>query len=399
MFFSGAQSNLCNYFTPEEYKLLDLNNLSIVSHNIRSFNKNIDSLLGIFSPDFMPSVLCLSETRFSCNQSTNISGYDSYHTTRNSENPSGGISIFVSKSLTSYMVENLSYSNQTIEVCTVNIRVASTDIFLIGVYRPHSDTVINFTSHLVNFLQDRQLKNKLCIIMGDLNICLLKNEENHQNFMNSLYANHFIPLITKFTRFSPVAGENPSLLDHFWINKYHDCVAGILSADITDHLPTFLHLKLNNNINKEKIKIVFRDTNQIYKLNFKNALLNFDWYSLFSEDPDIYMNNFVSALNSLYCNSFPIKTKYVSPNHYKNPWFDEQLKKLVSAKSSYFQLYKLNIGVVSVTENNHYRNKVNNVIRNRKKKFYQDLFVRQKNDMKKTWKTINDILSKNSSRR
>ena len=42
MFFSGAQSNLCNYFTPEEYKLLDLNNLSIVSHNIRRFNKNID---------------------------------------------------------------------------------------------------------------------------------------------------------------------------------------------------------------------------------------------------------------------------------------------------------------------------------------------------------------------
>ena len=347
----------------------------------------------------MPSALCLSETRFSSSHTENISGYDSYHTTRNSETPAGGISMFIRQNFVSNMVCELSYCNQTIEVCTVNVRVAKLNILLIGIYRPHSDTIINFTSHLSNFLQNSLLKNKMCILMGDFNICLLKNDECNQNFINTLYGNHFIPLITKFTRFSPVAGEMPSLLDHFWINKFNSCTTGILNVDITDHLPTFIHLNLENKDVGEKQKITFRETNQIGKRNFKNALCSFDWQSLFSENVDLYMDRFVNTLNSIYCDSFPLKTKYVSPNHSCNPWFTAELKQLVDAKSNYFQLHRLDLRIVSVSENNHYRNKVNKIVRDHKKIFYQELFARQRGDMRKTWKTINSILSRNSNRK
>ena len=82
--------------------------------------------------------------------------------------------------------------------------------------------------------------------MGDFNICLLKESEPNLNFMNILYTNHFTPLISKATRFSPVQGEAPSLLDHIWINKLRPNVAGLLDIDVTDHVPTFVRIYFDN---------------------------------------------------------------------------------------------------------------------------------------------------------
>ena len=105
------------------------------------------------------------------------------------------------------------------------------------------------------------------------------------------------------------------------------------------------------------------------------------------------MESVVDTLNNFYCKAFPIKIKYVSPIHHKKPWFTPRMKELMESKSLYFQLFKLNI--VSLSENNQFRNKVNSVIRKTKKIYFQTLFVKNANDMKKTWATINNLLSKN----
>ena len=122
-------------------------------------------------------------------------------------------------------------------------------------------------------------------------------------------------------------------------------------------------------------------------------LSNYDWTSCISTNADIYYDNFATALNSLYCTAFPIKTKYVSARHAINTWMTPTLRKLIHAKSDYFKLYKLNM--VDVSENNRYRNKVNSIIRKQKIKYYQTLFLKYKNNMKATWNLINNILSKN----
>ena len=51
-------------------------------------------------------------------------------------------------------------------------------------------------------------------------------------------------------------------------------------------------------------------------------------------------------------------------------------------------------GITKCLENNRFRNRVNNIIRNHKVKFYSDLLLKGKNDIKETWKIINDILSR-----
>ena len=166
---------------------------------------------------------------------------DSYET-RDGDISSGGISIFVSRGIECRILNSLSYSNQTIEVCTVELSFADMNVILIGIYRPYSDTIENFSSHLENFLSSSQISGKFCILMGDLNICILRDEPANNNFSNLLFSLHYSPLITKATRFPIREDESPSALDHIWINKFftHDC--RIHEVDLTDHIPTFMRI-------------------------------------------------------------------------------------------------------------------------------------------------------------
>ena len=366
--------------------------MTFVNSNVRSFNRNFDLLNSVFYDKNLPSIFCLTETRFSPSTLQDISGYNSFHTIRDTNTPSGGISLFSIDSLNASKIESLSYSNSTIEICTIEFDFGKQHVVLIGVYRPHSDTIDNFNLHFTNILNNRLLKNKFCIIMGDLNICLLRPKIPNLNFSNILFSHHFNPLITKATRFPQIEGEEPSCLDHIWINKFVELDAGIINIDVSDHLPTFVNLKICSILKNEKIKVQFRVVNDLNKQRFRDMLSNFDWNNIISQNTDTYAEKFTETLDNLYCSAFPLKTKHILKKHNHSPWITEPIRKLILAKSQYFQLYKLSL--VSLDENKIFRNKVNSIIRKHKTKFYADLFENSKNDLKNTWKIINNLISK-----
>jgi hypothetical protein len=45
-----------------------------------------------------------------------------------------------------------------------------------------------------------------------------------------------------------------------------------------------------------------------------------------------------------------------------------------------------------------YKNKLNHVIKTGKKNYYENEFLKYKNDMKMTWQTINQVLNRNKTR-
>ena len=78
-----------------------------------------------------------------------------------------------------------------------------------------------------------------CIIAGDYNIYFLKSKKHigTEHFVNILFPNSFVPLITKPTRYSTYSS---TLIDNILTNKpQNNLVSGILISDISDHLPVF----------------------------------------------------------------------------------------------------------------------------------------------------------------
>ena len=382
----------CNYYTLKEYNggLSTVDFFSILHYNLRSFNKNFVHFSSAFlSSSKSPDIFSITETWFSGDQTASVSGYQGFHITRDGR--SGGVSTYVKEQYDAACVDELSYANSTIEVCTVDVKVGNFSCTVIAIYRPHSDTIPNFCDHLSVFLNHPHFRNKLCVLLGDLNICLLKNEVSNNEYSNILYAHHFVPLINKPSRYSKIEGVSPTLLDHIFINKIHTNICGLVDFDITDHLPTFVHLKLNNSITQNKRKLQFRLVNDENKRNFQNLLTNFDWDSI-RGDADSYAENFQNVLNDLYCKAFPMKTKLVSEKHFENHWVTPEIIRLLDAKSEYFTLYRMNL--ISSEENNRYKNKVTNIVRKHKIKYYSELFIRHKNNLHKTWNLINTLLSK-----
>jgi hypothetical protein len=85
-------------------------------------------------------------------------------------------------------------------------------------------------------------ENKICLLMGDFNIDLLKANLNiaSDNFLNSLGSYFFQPQILQPTR---ITNHSSTLIDTiFFKSNEHFVIRGNLVYDLTDHLPNFIDL-------------------------------------------------------------------------------------------------------------------------------------------------------------
>ena len=240
----------------------------------------------------------------------------------------------------------------------------------------------------------------MVLIAGDLNINISDIYSNASiNLVSCLESAHFIPVITRPTRFPPVnSNVIPTTLDHIWINKLVACKSGIICMDMTDHAPNFIYFNLPCKSNNEltKIKIQFRPFSNESLNSLTDKLFDFDWNSLFSADIHENWSSFKDKLNYLYCQSFSIKTKFVSIKRLNKPWLSPYILRLVKQKSRYFKLYRM--GIISKNVNNNFKNKINSIVASAKSNYYKSCFNDCKNDIKKCWNTINYLIQKKGSK-
>ena len=158
--------------------------------------------------------------------------------------------------------KDLCLSDQTIESCCVKVACGSESVVLLGIYMPHSDSIINFSDRIVTSLVG-SLCNSRVYMIGDFNADLLDIDSNCVTYLtNSRNQLHFVSALNKPTRFSP-NGADGSLLDHIWFNCPDMYTTGIILSDVTDHCPTFIIIKIPDPVKNEKVKISFRHVDEL----------------------------------------------------------------------------------------------------------------------------------------
>ena len=229
-------------------------------------------------------------------------------------NGPGGVSVFVHENFRTEFIPQLSYANDTIELCTVRVLMPSESLNLISIYRPNQGSIDAFVTELEIVINSSLLNGGRCIITGDFNINLGTDTPSNSLFVECLQSFHYLPVITKPTRFSPNSSVQPSLLDHIWFNGSCIYKAGIVSLDITDHCPTFIQIPIiNDNLkaNNDKVNVSFRVNNEATRNQFSHLLQNYDWSSIKSNHLNEYTSNFMSMLDELYCRASPLKTNSI----------------------------------------------------------------------------------------
>ena len=188
-------SNICLYYSSSEFLdfLSGINHdLFIMSFNIRSFRANIDKFMLLFERGRCPDVLILCETWFEEQSCLDLHNYVAYHTVRPGGR-GGGASIYINNNLNSTTINTLNYCNQTIEICSVKLNLGNTCTNIVGIYRPHSNTVENFTNEITQILSNNSLNSNNTIIAGDFNINLLSDLTPTHSFINTMRSFHYLP--------------------------------------------------------------------------------------------------------------------------------------------------------------------------------------------------------------
>ena len=112
------------------------------------------------------------------------------------------------------------------------------------------------------------------------------------------------------------------------------------------------------------------------------AVAGLDWSNIMAYDPSTYVGNFLTTINNLYCNFFPLCTKFITMKRMSKPWITSSILSLIKQKSDAFQLYRR--GLITMRENNVIKNKINSAIRSSKQQYFKFKLIKFKNDMQKT---------------
>ena len=366
------------YFSVNEFNEVSRDysvTLSILNFNIRSCNRNLENFLTFMSAvDFNFLVYVFSESWYSnADDTLGMDGYHAHHSIR-VDRVGGGVSVYCSDLLSSEKIEELSLVNGDIELCVVKLKTIPREIFIIAIYRPPSGTFDGFFGALAGVLNHDLLARTDIVVTGDLNINLLNmcDDENCNLLSSIMHSLSFIPLISKPTRF-PVGQQqgNPSLLDHFWFNRLYPTLSGILTTDISDHMPTFLFVR-NCKLSSGEHKQVFRDHSDVYYGKFCNLLS--DWSQRFNLERNVsnLVETFVNELNDIYRKSFPTRTKYISLKRLSKPWLSNELLKCIKEKSRLYKLHKKNMLRREIYA--RYNNYVTDRLREAKKMYYDNCF-------------------------
>ena len=159
---------------------------------------------------------------------------------------------------------------------------------------------------------------------------------------------------------------------------------------------------------KEPIKYVeVQNINSASIINFKNSVGNSDLFSQFDLSLDANPNDNYNILSSILQQAknrhIPKKIQRLNRRkHCIEPWMNRELLTLINKKNDKYRDWK------STNNNDEYEVKkinfktfekiVKDNIRAAKREYYFKTFTSQKNDMKKTWKTIDETLNRRKNK-
>ena len=404
----------CKYFSLDDFKLerfVSGKNFSIFHLNIHSIEAHIHELRTLLILlEFQFDFICISESKLSKNNNPqldiSIEGYQSPIGTP-TESTKGGVLIYVKSGISVKPrpdLNNLMYRSKELEsffVETIDPREKSS---VIGVVYRHPCMYQNVFNddYLKPLLDVLRSENKNFYIPGDFNYDLLKVSSHAEtsDFFDSMMSNLLLPTITLPTK---INRDSNTIIDNIFTNNIHpDMKSGNFTVGISDHLASFLIIpRKNQNHAPNKQNLFRRSMKNFDKANFVLDYLEIDWGDILEidkQDPNVSIKNFNDKMNMLLDKHMPLKK--VSQKEFKRklkPWISNEIMGKMREKNHTFRKYlrcKDPPRKAKIYE--HYkflRNNLNNSLHLSKKSFYERYFSRNKDNLKKVWKGIREIVN------
>ena len=274
--------------------------------------------------------------------------------------------------------------------------------FTVGIfYKPPNNT--KFIENITEDFPKLHTENNDLFILGDMNINIFKNGKyifnNNKNDTTTT-----CPLLNKYKEFlsnfglkqlikssTRITCNTSSLIDHVLTNAEEKISqSGVIDIGLSDHQLIFCTRKVKK-IRYGTTKYIYsrsmkKYTKELFIENLKNV--NFPNYEDFQDANSAY-TDFSNKLSDVINKIAPIKQSKVKNR--SQEWFDGEIAEKISLRDKLFKKFKkskLHVDEICFKEA---RNEVQNVIKKKKKTFFENQLNENIGKPKELWKALNDI--------
>ena len=409
------------YYDCDSFKTLihpvdiNTNNFSILSTNIQSIHAKFNELQAFVkdmqSVQFNFSVICIQESWLKDADDTSQIDLDDYTciSQGRSSSTKGGLAMYVNNQF-SFKIMKLSICNTNWEAQVIKLYGGglNKEILICNVYRPPKDLNADyrqFIDEFSNFIDSIGQKKEV-IITGDFNINLLKIHERElfSEFLDTLVAHSFIPKITFPTRFTQTTG---TLIDNLFCKltlQITDIKPGIFIKQFSDHQPYFIVTNIVTTRVPQPKYIAIREQDDVSLAKVNTELMNSNLMTKMDltllSDPNPNYNLLESEIINANNKFMAIKiVKFKKYKHKRNNWITHGIIKSIKYRDNLYikqvKMTNTNSSQYDILRRNltTYNAILKSSIRLAKKTYFLQQFNTCKNDSRKTWKTINDLIS------
>ena len=286
-------------------------------------------------------------------------------------------------------ITDLNNSTKDLEIQNIELLFKNQkNVLVINLYRPPQGNVENFVNAIDIALQNIDLTKKDVIILGDFNVDFLEKSDKDTKNVNRLIHDYGLTkLINTPTRYGNTKNSG---IDQIITNSNHILEAGVADINISDHqLIFFIKKKLKDiPIKSSFYGRSYRDYD-IHK--FHENLDNQNW-NLFeiTDNPDLLWDYMLENIQNSIDDICPLKTFKIKK--YKEPWISQELLELIKDKDTLLKKAKRTKLPGDWETAKRYRNDCLTRIRRAKADFITSELDDHKNDSKKFWMNIKEVL-------
>ncbi|EDO42599.1 predicted protein [Nematostella vectensis] len=232
--------------------------------------------------------------------------------------------------------------------------------------------------------------------IASLNITRMANEEIEEitdEYLDMLFSNGLMPIITKPTR---ITSHTATLIDHIYTNcPISHVTPGILTVDISDHLPIFCTFK--SHLKKTCEQQSFRDFSKFNSENFLYDMNQLDWNSLHQSTKTLNekTEDTIHAIHSVIDKHAPMKiASRAKKRQLSKPWITNGILKSIKHKQKMYRSHFFSKNQEKVIAYKQYSNTLSHLLNKSKKEYFHSQFISCKNNLKATWKLIGKLIQR-----
>ena len=387
------------YYSNDQVKKVKLDRKFNIFHsNLNGLESKLDNLQQfIASLNNKLDIITLSET--SEQEDTGfignieIEGYKLEHHSP-TKTSKGGTAIYVDNRMNTLKRDDLTASSKEFESSWIEIKNKKSRNIIVGcIYRHPHNNFTEFFEFLEQCLIKISKENKEIYVSGDFNFDLLHMESNPdtQSFHNLFSSYGLLPHITQPTR---VTISTATIIDNIFSNNIQNKIeAGNILVNLSDHFPQFISVDRDKPDYKE-INIYQRDYKNFSTQSFRDDISIQRW-DCTSNNVHNSFHDFFFRLEGVVDRHAPMRK--LTPKEVETkqkPWINKTITNLIKERDR-ARARKLR------QPNNAYwnhkynilRNEVNRKIRKSKKDYHAKYFENHKNNSKKVWEGIRNIVN------